>query len=134
KPANPRELLARVKAVLRRSKNDTQPTLGRFPATTIMAGSLSLNPGTREVLCNDAPVVLTGTEFNVLAYLMQSAGNVVSKDQLTEWVLHRKLSPYDRSIDVHVSRVRHKLGLVLDGVEVIKTVRGVGYQFIRYDQ
>jgi len=67
----------------------------------------------------------------VLAYLMNNAGTVISKEQLTELVLHRKLTAYDRAIDVHVSRVRQKLGKLLPNSDVIKTVRGVGYQFVR---
>jgi len=131
KPANPRELLARIKAVMRRSLAEAPQELGAFPTAKLVLGELSLDPGTREVELAGQHLVLTGTEFNVLAYLMNHAGQVLSKDQLTEWVLHRKLTPYDRAIDVHVSRVRQKLAKVLDKTETIKTVRGLGYQFVR---
>ncbi|WP_327124241.1 winged helix-turn-helix domain-containing protein [Nitrincola sp. A-D6] len=78
------------------------------------------------------PLELTSTEFNVLHTLMSHAGEVVSKESLTEKVLHRKLTLYDRALDVHVSRVRQKLAEVsASSAELIKTVRGQGYQFIR---
>ncbi|MDI3324570.1 response regulator transcription factor [Pontibacterium granulatum] len=129
KPCNPRELVARIKAVLRRSGPKEHQTL--FPDQPIAEAGIELDPGVREVTVGGHALELTGTEFNVLAYLMNSAGSVISKEQLTELVLHRKLTAYDRAIDVHVSRVRQKLGKRLAECEVIKTVRGVGYQFIR---
>lgn len=129
KPCNPRELVARIKAVLRRAGPKEHQTL--FPDQTIVEAGIELDPGVREVTVGGQALELTGTEFNVLAYLMNNAGSVISKEQLTELVLHRKLSAYDRAIDVHVSRVRQKLAKHLPEREVIKTVRGVGYQFIR---
>ncbi|MBV1787789.1 response regulator transcription factor [Marinobacterium sp. D7] len=132
KPCNPRELLARVRAVLRRAGPDlaTEPRL--FPEQAIERSGLRLDPGLREVSVNGEAVELTSAEFNVLAYLMHNAGRVMSKEQLTELVLHRKLTAYDRALDVHVSRVRQKLTpLVGEGVELIKTIRGQGYQFVK---
>lgn len=129
KPCNPRELLARIKAVLRRAEPQARPTL--FPDTPLALADVTLEPGTREVRAAGTLLELTGTEFNVLAYLMNNAGVALGKEQLTELVLHRKLTAYDRAIDVHVSRVRQKLSAVLGERELIKTVRGVGYQFIR---
>jgi len=129
KPCNPRELVARIKAVLRRAGPKVNQTL--FPDQQIDAAGIELDPGIREVRVGEQLLDLTGTEFNVLAYLMNNAGSVLSKEQLTELVLHRKLTAYDRAIDVHVSRVRQKLGRALPDQDVIKTVRGVGYQFIR---
>ena len=129
KPCNPRELVARIKAILRRSGPKEHQTL--FPDQPIVEAGIDLDPGVREVSVGGKTLELTGTEFNVLAYLMNNAGSVISKEQLTELVLHRKLTAYDRAIDVHVSRVRQKLGKLLSGREVIKTVRGVGYQFVR---
>ncbi|TVQ65906.1 MAG: DNA-binding response regulator [Oceanospirillales bacterium] len=126
KPCNPRELLARIRAVLRRSQN--QPTL----SVGISLSGIHLDPASREVTINGMAVEFTGTEFNVLHTLMAHAGEVVSKESLTEKVLHRKLTLYDRAIDVHVSRVRQKLtDISPDASELIKTVRGAGYQFIR---
>lgn len=129
KPCNPRELLARIRAVLRRSEPKAQTTL--FPDSNVEMGGVYLDPGLREVRINGELLELTGTEFNVLAYLIANAGNVLDKEQLTELVLHRKLAAFDRAIDVHVSRVRQKLAKALPDKELIKTVRGVGYQFIK---
>lgn len=129
KPCNPRELLARIRAVLRRSGSQQRKTL--FPEQIVAMHGITLDPGIREVTANEQMLDLTGTEFNVLAYLLANAGTAISKEQLTELVLHRKLAAYDRAIDVHVSRVRQKLANYLDGKELIKTIRGVGYQFVR---
>lgn len=129
KPCNPRELLARIRAVLRRADLQTRKTL--FPDKTVQVLGIALDPGVREAKVNEELLDLTGTEFNVLAYLLANAGTVISKEQLTELVLHRKLAAYDRAIDVHVSRVRQKLAQHLDDQELIKTIRGVGYQFVR---
>ena len=129
KPANPRELLARIKAVLRRSGSSLQSTADGYPQQQMHLGALSLDPQMREVRVAGESVPLTSAEFNVLAYLMQSAGQLVTKERLTEQVLHRKLTAYDRAIDVHVSRVRIKLDQVQSGLsDCIKTVRGQGYQ------
>lgn len=126
KPCNPRELLARIRAVLRR----TQAPL--VASRALALSGIYLDPATRQVSLLDQPLELTSTEFNVLHTLMSHAGEVVSKESLTETVLHRKLTLYDRALDVHVSRVRQKLAEVSDSAaELIKTVRGQGYQFIR---
>ncbi len=126
KPCNPRELLARIRAVLRRSQ---APLLA---SRALELSGIYLDPATRQVSLLDQPLELTSTEFNVLHTLMSHAGEVVSKESLTETVLHRKLTLYDRALDVHVSRVRQKLAEVSDSAaELIKTVRGQGYQFIR---
>jgi len=128
KPCNPRELLARIRAVLRRAHYTEQTSQ---PQVLEMQG-IRLDPGRREVTVNKVPVELTSVEFNVLAELMRKAGEVLSKEQLTERVLHRKLTAYDRALDVHVSRLRQKLAQQLESApELIKTVRGQGYQFIR---
>lgn len=129
KPCNPRELLARIRAILRRSEYQAPRML--FPESPVEESGIRLDPGLREASFNGVALELTGTEFNVLAYLLANAGKVISKEQLTELVLHRKLAAYDRAIDVHVSRVRQKL-LKLGGEQsLIKTIRGVGYQFVR---
>ena len=126
KPCNPRELLARIRAVLRRSQ-------APLPVSRALELSgIYLDPATRQVSLLGQPLELTSTEFNVLHTLMSHAGEVVSKESLTEKVLHRKLTLYDRALDVHVSRVRQKLVEVSEpAAELIKTVRGQGYQFIR---
>ncbi len=136
KPCHPRELSARIKAILRRcdsaSSGAETADDGAFPSRLLELEGLRLDPGQREVSLSGQPLSLTSAEFNVLACLMQHAGRVLSKAELTRWVLHRELSAYDRAIDVHVSRVRQKLAAVAgDERELIKTVRGQGYQFIR---
>lgn len=138
KPCNPRELLARIRAVLRRMSPQA-PVEGRLPDQAIVIGELVVNPSTREARAQGQLLDLTSAEFNVLAYLMQHAGQVLSKEQLTRWVLHRDLTAYDRAIDVHVSRVRQKLSPHFeqaggDAPELIKTVRGQGYIFVFTDQ
>lgn len=127
KPANPRELLARVRAVLRRSEGSS----GEVSSTEIQLDSVTLNSNARTVVAADKKLALTTAEFDVLAVLMASAGTAVSRDTLTQQVLHRELSPYDRSIDVHVSRVRNALKQALPDHELIVTIRGVGYQYVR---
>ncbi|MBN3564409.1 response regulator transcription factor [Aliamphritea spongicola] len=126
KPCNPRELVARIRAVLRRAnppeRVDEQHQLSMH--------GIMLDTACREVQLNGAELSLTSAEFNVLAQLMVNAGQVVSKDTLTEKVLHRKLTAYDRAIDVHVSRVRQKIQQQLPATAIIKTVRGEGYLFI----
>lgn len=132
KPCNPRELLARVRAVLRRAGPEVEVEPKLFPEQVIERSGVHLDPGLREVTVNGEGVELTSAEFNVLAYLINNAGRVMSKEQLTELVLHRKLTAYDRALDVHVSRVRQKLAPLLGaGVEPIKTIRGQGYQFVK---
>lgn len=128
KPCNPRELAARIRAVLRRSAGEATSA----PETTdIEIGSVTLRPGSRSVTINGERVAFTTAEFDVLCELMKDAGNVVSREHLTQVVLHRELSPYDRSIDVHVSRVRNALRQSLPDKEMIVTIRGVGYQYVR---
>jgi DNA-binding response OmpR family regulator len=119
KPFNPRELLARMRAILRRAA----PTRGRVEVNGVI-----LDPGTREVICDGVPVELTTLEFDILELLIRSAGRVVSRDTLMESMYNRKSTPYDRSIDMHVSHLRRKMETQR---RLIKTVRGTGYQFSR---
>jgi DNA-binding response OmpR family regulator len=123
KPFNPRELLARVRAILRRSRE----TALRDANQKIEIGDVELDPGTRRVQSGGNKVELTAVEFNLLEQLLRSAGRVVEREELAEEVLGRKLSALDRSLDVHVSNLRKKLGPRADGEERIKTIRGVGY-------
>lgn len=127
KPCNPRELLARVRAVLRRAV----PQQNAETPTQYQLAGLVLDAGRREVHLQDQLLELTSAEFNVLHLLIQRAGAVVTKADLTEKVLHRKLTAYDRSIDVHVSRVRQKLAKMDPQHDYIKTVRGEGYQLVQ---
>lgn len=119
KPFNPRELVARVKAILRRS--ELKVNRGR-----VEINGVALDPGTREVTCDGKPVEVTTLEFDILEQLMRNAGRVVSRDGLMESLYNRKATPFDRSIDMHVSHLRRKLE---SSRPVIKTIRGVGYQF-----
>lgn len=128
KPCNPRELVARIRAVLRRS---VHLQVAESEPDHLSIHGIELDFGKRQVLVAETELELTSAEFNVLAELMQAAGSIVSKDNLTEKVLHRKLTAYDRAIDVHVSRVRQKLAVVLPDSELIKTVRGAGYMLVK---
>jgi two-component system response regulator CpxR len=126
KPFNPRELVARIRAVLRRTRGE-----GTSPAPDVVTvGDVELDPATRTVRLEGKPVDLTSVEFNLLEVLLREAGRVVPRERLVNAVLSRKFSPFDRSIDMHVSKVRKKLGDT-DADEHIKTVRGVGYIFAR---
>jgi DNA-binding response OmpR family regulator len=126
KPFNPRELVARIRAILRRTKET--PGEGQIPEA-IQVGDIELDPATRVVLRDGEPLELTSVEFNLLQVLLQEAGRVVTREHLVDAVLGRKFSPFDRSIDMHVSKVRKKLGDSDTGNDHIKTVRGVGYIF-----
>ncbi|HET7924108.1 MAG TPA: winged helix-turn-helix domain-containing protein, partial [Rhodanobacteraceae bacterium] len=95
----------------------------------VTIGPVSLRAGSRSVTLRGEPVALTGTEFNILAALMRDAGRVVSKDTLSQAVLGRPLGPFDRSIDVHVSNLRRKLGNTSDGTSPITTIHRSGYLF-----
>lgn len=129
KPCNPRELAARLRAVLRRT---TEPQ-DRMTKSVLESNGIRLDIGRREATLAGEPLNLTSAEFNTLALLMQSAGEVLSKELLTEKVLYRKLNAYDRSIDVHISRIRQKLSAHLPATNMIKSIRGAGYQFISDD-
>jgi DNA-binding response OmpR family regulator len=126
KPCNPRELLARIRAVLRRS--DETPS--NQASSVVEMHGIRIDRGARRASIGETVLQLTTAEFEVLNELMQNAGNVVSREDLTRKVLHRELTPYDRSIDVHVSRVRTALRPGFGDRDMIVTVRGVGYQFI----
>jgi len=126
KPFNPRELVARIRAVLRRTRTvrpEGEPELS--PVHSV--GDVQVDEGTREVRRGGAPLELTGAEFNILAELLRNAGRIVSRSMLAEKALGRPLSPFDRSVDMHVSNLRKKLGAKVGNIERIKTVRGAGY-------
>ncbi len=126
KPFNPRELVARLRAILRRA--------GEAPAVgegVLLVEDLEVDPGARAVRRGGESVKLTGVEFSLLEVLVRRAGQVVGRDELTREVLGRRPSPFDRALDVHVSALRRKLGPLPGGGERIKTVRGVGYLYVR---
>jgi two-component system response regulator CpxR len=121
KPFNTRELVARIRAIMRRLEE-------RQPGGVLEVNGISIDPGTREVRRNGDAVEATTFEFDILETLMRSAGRVVSRDELMEELYGRKSTPFDRSVDMHISHLRKKL----EGDKpLIKTVRGVGYQFVR---
>ena len=128
KPCTPRELVARLRAILRRTQvAETDDT----PVGPLTVGPLTLWPAQRRAEWAGQPLELTSTEFNLLETLARNAGRVVSKADLSEQALGRQLARYDRSIDVHLSSIRHKLGVRADGRSYVQTVRGLGYQFLK---
>ncbi|MEZ5351834.1 MAG: response regulator transcription factor [Bryobacteraceae bacterium] len=122
KPFNPRELAARIRAILRRSQPDKDED------EVISVNGVTLDVAARSVECDGRTVNLTTFEFDILRLLMRAAGRVLSRDQVMEALYNRKATPFDRSIDVHIAHVRRKLE---SGRTLIKTIRGVGYQFLR---
>ena len=124
KPFNPRELVARIRAILRRTHGKAETEV----PDVIRVGDVDLDPATRTVHHRGSPVELTSVEFGLLHVLLREAGRVVTREALVDEVLGRKFSPFDRSIDMHVSKVRKKLG-DSDSEEHIKTIRGAGYIF-----
>ena len=124
KPFNPRELAARLRAILRRYEPRPPDTSGRLEVNGVL-----LDPGAREVWQDGRGIEVTTFEFDILEQLMRAAGRVLSRDALMESLYNRKATPFDRSIDMHISHLRKKLEG--DGRTRIKTVRGVGYQFCR---
>jgi two-component system response regulator CpxR len=133
KPFNPRELVARIRAIQRRSQIPAEG-VGTAPVLTrpeiLQCGDLTLDTGKHLIVCGGKPVEVTGVEFSLLYHLLKNVGRVVSRDELTTGVLGRKLEIFDRSIDVHISSLRKKLGRRMNGRERILTVRGVGYQYL----
>ncbi|WP_420797636.1 response regulator [Candidatus Sororendozoicomonas aggregata] len=127
KPYNHRELVARIKAILRRGRPSPQDAAAKF----LQLDDISLNLSNREAAIDGEPLELTATEFQVLRSLIEKAGELISRDDLTQIALNRRLTPYDRAIDMHVSNVRKKIGTRKDGQQRIKTVRGAGYFYIR---
>ncbi len=124
KPFNPRELAARLRAILRRATADeTDPT----DDDKLSVDGVEVVASARTATCDGNDLNLTSVEFEVLAELLREAGKIVKKEDLSERVLGRSLSPFDRSLDMHISNVRKKLGPRADGSERIKTIRSVGY-------
>lgn len=127
KPFNPQELAARIRAILRR----TEPRGADRDLRPLVLGDLEVDPGARVVRRGGAPVPVTAVEFDLLHVLARSAGQVVSRESLVREVLGREFSPFDRSIDTHVSNLRKKIGPHADGTDRIKGVRGLGYLYAR---
>ena len=119
KPFNPRELIARIRAILRRTSRSATVS------NSVIVGEVQLDPSAREVRMNGIQIDLTSVEFSLLEMLLRDAGRVVTREQLTETVLGRKLGPFDRVIDVHISRLRQKLDKGFE-TPLLHTMRGAG--------
>lgn len=128
KPCNPRELAARLRAVLRRAGGE-----GNEALTDLRNGPILLRAASRGVTVDGKPVALTATEFDLLVLLLREAGRLVSKERISQSVLGRPLGPFDRSIDVHVSNLRRKLGDAPDGASPITTIHRSGYLMRQLD-
>jgi len=128
KPFNHRELLARVKAITRRIEHINSVSNNNNKKLSL--NGITINFATREASVNNTTLTLTGTEYEILALLVKHAPDVISKEQISEEVLGRRLASFDRSIDMHVSNIRKKIAEHIAG-EKIKTIRGTGYVFIQ---
>jgi len=124
KPFNPRELVARLRAIMRRIQGDNGVASA---SEKVQVGDLELSASSRSAKLNTEDLNLTSVEFDLLMELVKQAGKVVRKEDLSEIVLDRKLSPFDRSLDMHISNLRKKLGSHADTSDRIKTIRSVGY-------
>lgn len=131
KPCTPRELAARIRAILRRTAGTGADTEQDSAPAVVCVGDLMLWPEQRRAAWAEQALDLTCTEFNLLEVLARHAGRAVSKDELSQQGLGRPLSRFDRSIDVHVSSIRHKLAPLADGRSRIQTVFRKGYQLVR---
>jgi DNA-binding response OmpR family regulator len=125
KPFNPRELTARIRAILRRTTPEA--AIEQALEKRLRVGDVELDSGTRAISRGGENVELTAVEFDLLEKLLRSAGQIVTREELSKQVLGRSSSPFDRSIDMHISNLRKKLGHRYGATERIKTVRGVGY-------
>ncbi|MFT6256682.1 MAG: two-component system response regulator CpxR [Cellvibrionaceae bacterium] len=127
KPFNDRELVARIRAILRRAQTTQQDSQA---SEMMQFGDLRLDPTRQETYCNEQLIILTGTEFSLLFHLIEKSGELVTKESLSENVLGKKLMPFDRSLDMHLSNLRKKLPERQDGRPRVKTLRGKGYIWI----
>jgi two-component system response regulator CpxR len=126
KPCNLRELVARIRAIVRRASGPQE----KAGNSHVAIGDLRIEAGSQSVFRRDELVPLTGAEYLVLEALLDSAGEVVAKDTIARHALGRRIMPYDRSVDAHISNLRKKLGPLRDGRQRIKTVRGRGYLYV----
>ena len=130
KPFDPRELVARIHAILRRTRGaHKEDSSDAREDTVVQVGDLTLTPSTRSVKLGRQEVELTTLEFNLLEVLLRRAGTIVTRDDLAELAMGRPLAPFDRSVDVHISKLRRKLSGREDSESRIKSIRGVGYMY-----
>jgi len=127
KPCDPRELVARIRAITRRSQ---QTATNAVTKSLLVQQDIELNRNNRQVSVAGIAIELTSTEFDFLELLLLNAGSLVSREKLSIDGLGKRLQSFDRSIDMHISNLRKKLGLTKDGQERIKTLRGNGYQYL----
>jgi two-component system response regulator CpxR len=128
KPFNPRELTARIHAVLRRVPARAVGNATLAPGRIVL-GDVLLDVGARSIRCGTRPVELTSVEFDLLKVFLKTPGRVIPREDLARAVLGRELGTLDRSVDVHVSNLRKKLGALPDGGERIKAIRSTGYLY-----
>ncbi|MEP6637221.1 MAG: response regulator transcription factor [Acidobacteriota bacterium] len=133
KPFNPRELAARIRAILRRS-TASEGSSPENVAGRLVMGDVEMEKGTRLVRRGGEIIDLTAVEYDVLEKLLRSAGRIMPREELSRDVLGRSPSPFDRSIDMHISNLRKKLGHQVGDAERIKTVRGVGYIYAQSNE
>jgi len=131
KPFHHKELIARINAILRRIQlvNQQNQQALQQASAALFANDIEINHAIRSVSCHGKAIELTGTEYQILTLLIEHHGQIIAKDTISEQILGRKLSPFDRSIDVHVGNIRRKF-LPFCAVEKIKTIRGAGYLFL----
>jgi two-component system response regulator CpxR len=129
KPFNPRELLARIRAIFRRTRTAPGETPAAAGQSRICVGDVVLELTTRRTRLKNKEIALTTVEFNLLRELMESPGQIVCREKLNRAVLGREYSPLDRSIDVHISNLRKKLGPLEGNADRIKAIRGEGYLY-----
>jgi two-component system response regulator CpxR len=125
KPFNPRELVARLRAILRRVEAQTEAS--QAESDKLKVDDIEVKISARSVTKDGEDLTLTSVEFDLLTELLKQAGKIIKKEDLSETVLERKLSPFDRSLDMHISNLRKKLGNRANDAERIKTIRSVGY-------
>lgn len=131
KPFSDRELLARMRAILRRTaKTSGEEKLAEESRDTLEYQDITIYPGKMEVYCQSQLIDLTGTETALLAYLIKQPGVIVAKADISLEVLGKRLAPFDRAIDMHISNIRKKLPERADGKPRIKTLRGRGYLLV----
>ncbi|MGR5064549.1 response regulator [Photobacterium sp. DNB22_13_2] len=128
KPFSDRELLARIRAILRRTQSKSPTTKAGPECLTYQ--DIEIYPGRQEVLCHGHSIEMTGTELALLSYFVQHPGKIIAKNELSLEVLGKRLAPFDRAIDMHVSNLRKKLPARDDGKPWIKTLRGKGYLLV----
>ncbi|PMH30235.1 DNA-binding response regulator [Vibrio lentus] len=127
KPFSDRELLARIRAILRRTQTAAAP---KAASDTIQYQDIEVFPGKQEAYCNGQQIDLTTTEFALLSHLIQNPGQVITKEALSLDVLGKRLAAFDRAIDMHISNLRKKIPERNDGKPRIKTLRGRGYLLV----